>query len=204
MVSDNRTNSTGSTGGDHDNSIVFQGHCGRLTAGVGHKAHELHNLRLYKRAQGLLWVNEGRSLREIGRLLGVSVKRVWNWLQRFFVKGLSWLRAQHYQGRGRKAKLTGPQKQPLYEWVKAGPQANGFTCGVWNSAMIAERIGLRFGARYHPRYLSSLLKKLGLSYQKARFICDRADEEAFQRARQQWVEQTWPSILRAKPKPLTR
>jgi transposase len=64
------------------------------------KAHELNNLRLYKRAQGLLWVNEGRSLREISRLLGVSAKTVWNWLQRFFVKGLSWLRGQHYQGVG--------------------------------------------------------------------------------------------------------
>jgi transposase len=159
------------------------------------KAHELNNLHLYKLAQGLLWVNEGRSLREIGRLLGVSVKTVWNWLQRFFVKGLSWLRGQHYQGRGRKAKLTGPQKHQLYELVRAGPQANGFTCGVWNTAMIAELIWLRFGARYHPRYLSSVLKKLGLSYQKARFIPARADEEAFQRARQQWVEQTWPSIL---------
>jgi hypothetical protein len=62
--------------------------------------------------------------------------------------------------------------------------------------MIAELIGLRFGARYHPRYLSRLLKKLGLSYQKARFSSDRADEEAFQRARRQWVEQTWLSILR--------
>jgi hypothetical protein len=34
-----------------------------------------------------------------------------------------------------------------------------------------------------------------LSYQKARFISDRSDEEAYERARQQWLEETWPKIL---------
>ncbi len=159
------------------------------------KAHKLNNLRLYKLAQGLLWVSEGKSLKEIGRLLQVSAKTVWNWLRRFLVKGLGWLRGQHYQGRGRKAKLTGTQKQELYERVVAGPQANGFDCGVWNTALIAELIWRRFGVRYHPRYLSCLLKKLGLSYQKARFITSRQDEEPYQRARRQWVEQRWPGLL---------
>ncbi len=35
--------------------------------------------------------------------------------------------------------------------------------------MIAEVIWLKFEVRYNVNYLSSLLKKLGLSYQKARF-----------------------------------
>jgi transposase len=51
------------------------------------------------------------------------------------------------------------------------------------------------GVRYNPRYLSSLLQKLGLSYQKARFISDRSDEEEYERARREWVEQTWPRIV---------
>jgi transposase len=159
------------------------------------KAHRLNNLRLYKLAQGLLWFSEGKSIKEIGRLLQVSAKTVWNWLRRFLVKGLGWLRGQHYQGRGRKAKLTGEQKQVLYERVVAGPEANGFACGVWNTSLIAELIWRRFGVRYQPRYLSSLLKKLGLSYQKARFITDRQDDEPYQRTRRRWVEQTWPGLL---------
>ena len=39
------------------------------------------------------------------------------------VQGLGWLVGQHYRGRGRKAKLSGTQKQALYEGVGAGPQA---------------------------------------------------------------------------------
>jgi transposase len=141
------------------------------------KACELNNLRLYKIAQGLLWVSEGKALGEIARLLGVSAKTVWNWLKRLMVRGLGWLVGQHYHGRGRKAKLSGAQQQALYELVVAGPQANGFDCGVWTSAMIVELIWRRWGVCYNPRYLSSLLAKLGLSYQKACFISDRQGAE---------------------------
>ena len=160
------------------------------------KACELNNLRLYKIAQGLLWVSEGKTLGEIARLLGISAKTVWNWLKRLMVQGLGWLVGQHYHGRGRKAKLSGAQQQALYELVVAGPQANGFDCGVWTSAMIVELIWRRWGVCYNPRYLSGLLAKLGLSYQKARFISDRQGDPNYEQARREWVEQTWPAILK--------
>lgn len=160
------------------------------------KACELNNLRLYKIAQGLLWIGEGKALGEVARLLGVSAKTVWNWLKRLMVQGVGWLVGQHYRGRGRKAKLSSEQKQALYALVVAGPQANGFDCGVWTSAMLVELIWRRWGVCYNPRYLSSLLAKLGLSYQKARFVSDRQDEEGYKQARREWVEETWPAILK--------
>lgn len=159
------------------------------------RASRLNNLRLYKIVQGLLWVHEGKSLKGIAELLQVHVKTVENWLKRFMVKGLGWLCGKHYQGRGRKARLTGTQKKILRKLVERGPEASGFDCGVWNSALIAELIWRRWGVGYNPRYLSTLLKQLGLSYQKACFISDRCNEEAYQQARQVWVEQTWPALL---------
>jgi len=159
------------------------------------RAQQLNNLRLYRIVRGLLWIGEGKSWPEIGKLLGVSVKTLDNWLRRFLVRGPRWLRSQLYQGRGRKSRLTPEQKQQVKAWVENGPQANGFSCGVWNTAMIAELIWRRLGVRYNPRYLSSLLKKLGLSYQKARFISDRCDEHAYECARREWREQTWPKLL---------
>ncbi len=62
--------------------------------------------------------------------------------------------------------------------------------------MIAELIMLTFGVSYNPRYLTRLLKKLGLTYQKAGFISDHLDEEVYQKTRKEWVEKTWPGILR--------
>jgi transposase len=116
-------------------------------------------------------------------------------VQNLWPSPLGWLRGQHYRGRGRKAKLTAEQKRQVRAWVEAGPEANGFACGVWNTALVAELIWRRLGVRYNPRYLSTLLRKLGLSYQKARFISDHSDEEEYERARREWVEQTWPRLL---------
>jgi len=62
--------------------------------------------------------------------------------------------------------------------------------------MIAEVIWQKFEVRYNLNYLSSLLKKLGFSYQKARFISDRQEEEKYQAARKEWLEQTLPAIIK--------
>lgn len=160
------------------------------------RAFQLNNFRFYKIVQSLLWRAEGKSVKKIAAFFHVTVKTIYNWIGRFLLEGFSWLVRKHYQGRGRRSKLTKQQRLELYEMVAAGPEANGFDCGVWNTAMIAELIMLKWGVSYNPRYLSSLLKTLGLSYQKACFISDRVDEEEYQRKRKEWVEKTWPGILK--------
>jgi hypothetical protein len=44
------------------------------------------------------------------------------------------------------------------------------------------------------------LKKLGLSYQKARFISDRQEKESYQAARKDWREKTLPAIIKKAKK----
>jgi transposase len=80
--------------------------------------------------------------------------------------------------------------------IVEGPEKNGFTCGVWNSAMIADMIFSRFGISFNPRYLCAFLGKIGLSFQKAKFVSDKVGEEEYERARNEWKEKTWPSILK--------
>ena len=135
-------------------------------------AFRLSNIRLYRLAQALLWFNDGMSIRDISRLMGVCNRTIVNWLKTFMYKGIGWLIGQHYLGRGRKSKLTKNQQKQLVDLIKKGPEANGFHCGIWNTAMIAELIWLKFEVRYNQNYLSSLLKKLGFSYQKACFVTD--------------------------------
>jgi hypothetical protein len=72
---------------------------------------------------------------------------------------------------------------------------NGFDCGVWTTGMLVELIWRCWGVCYNPRYLSSLLAKLGLSYQKARFVSDRQGDPNDEQARE-WIEETWPAILK--------
>ena len=111
-------------------------------------------------------------------------------------KGIDWVTGKHYEGRGRKDKLTKVQRKLLHDMIAEGPEAHGFTCGIWNSAMIGELILLKFSVSYHLNYLPYLLKKIGLSYQKARFITDKQDEEKYEKARKTWVEITLPEIIK--------
>ena len=159
-------------------------------------AQKFNNIRLYRLAQALLWFSEGMGVKEISRLMNVCVKTIVNWLKAFMYKGIGWLIGQHYQGRSRKAKLTKEQQKKLADLINNGPEANGFHCGIWNTAMIAELIWLKFEVRYNLNYLSSLLKKLGFSYQKACFVTDRQDEEKYELERKNWLEKTLPAIMK--------
>ena len=61
--------------------------------------------------------------------------------------------------------------------------------------MIITVIQKEFGVTYNPRYLCDLLHKLGLSYQKAKFVSDRMEDADHLRARREWDTITWPRIL---------
>jgi len=140
-------------------------------------AMALNNLRLFTIVKALLMIAEGNSLRSIAAFVHVSERQVLNWLYRFLAERYSWLVDRHYCGRGRKSKLNKQQKQRLYGLICDGPEKCGFECGIWTSAIIAELVFREFNVMYSPRYLCDLLKKIGLSYQKAAFESDHLDEE---------------------------
>ena len=58
--------------------------------------------------------------------------------------------------------------------------------------MVQDLILQRFNVEYHPHYICNLLDQLGFSFQKARFVSDHLDEVA----RNRWLTETWPEILR--------
>ena len=59
--------------------------------------------------------------------------------------------------------------------------------------MLIER---EFGVLYDRYYVCELLRNLGYSFQKARFVSDHLDEAK----RQAWLTQEWPRILKAAQK----
>jgi transposase len=95
------------------------------------------------------------------------------------------------QSHGRPQKLTKTQKKELAEILDRGPAEAGFLSNCWRSPMIQHLIYEKFGISYSVHYLSQLLKNMGFSYQKARFVSDHLDQEA----RKQWLSNTWPEIL---------
>jgi hypothetical protein len=87
--------------------------------------------------------------------------------------------------------LTPSQKQRLCALIEAGPLAAGSPSGCWSALFLQDLIQREFGQFSNHHDLATLLRNLGFSYQKARFVSDHLDPER----RQHWREQTWPTIL---------
>ncbi len=155
-------------------------------------AQRLNNFRLFKLSKAMLMIADGESISAVAEFFAVSTKTIQNWLRQFLIQRFLWLVGHHYQGRGRKSKLTKAQRQELYDLICDGPEKSGYAFGLWTSGMIADLIFQKFKVVYAPRYLCELLKQMGLSYQKAGFESDHLDEEK----RREWREVTWPAILK--------
>jgi transposase len=146
---------------------------------------------LIKRLSALMLLADGRAVPDIAARLGVSSETVYAWRAAFLVQ--RWASLTRRSSPGRPPKLTATQRAQLKALVLAGPEAAGYATGCWNSALIQDVIQREFGRSYNVHYISELLRNLGFSYQKARFISDHLD----QARRQRWREVEWPAIVRA-------
>lgn len=153
------------------------------------QAYKAGDPKLVRRISALLGLSRGEKVDEIAATLGVGPSSVYEWLKRLMVEGVAGLKPC-WKG-GRPAKLTPGQRRQLAELIDAGPQAAGFRSACWNSTMIQELIMRTFGKLYNVHYVSDLLKGLGFSFQKARFISGHLDEVR----RREWLAHTWPTIL---------
>jgi len=152
-------------------------------------AHQLGDLRLAKFILTIFAVVHYQETEQAAVVLQLSVAQVEGYVHQFLCYGV---RAVAFkQPAGRRPKLTPAQKQELCRLIEAGPEACGFSGACWRSPMIQHLIKDRFGILYNVFYIAQLLKNLGFSYQKAKFVSDHLDEIA----RRRWRNHIWPQIL---------
>jgi transposase len=152
-------------------------------------AYQTGNLRLVRHLAVLIGLAHGEGLMELLEVWHLCEATVYSWLKAFVEQ--RWESLSYTPPTGRPARLTKQQKQQLVDAVTAGPEAAGYTCGCWTTTLIQEWIFQHFQVTYSRFYVAELLRNLGLSYQKARFVSDHLDEVA----RKQWVETVWPTLL---------
>jgi transposase len=156
------------------------------------QAYANGQLRLVKRIHALLYILDGKAVDGVAVILDLSEQSVYTYVKAFILKGFASL--VYRRPPGRPPRLTKSQRKELNRLIDEGPEAAGYDCGCWTTSLIQDLILTRFGVEYNPHYLAELLKNMGYSYQKARFVSDHlADVAAEQKA---WMEQTWPEILR--------
>jgi transposase len=149
------------------------------------------NRPLIQQISALLLLHDGLDTWSIAARVGVSTTTIYRWRDAFLVD--RWASLIRGKSPGRPAKLQPNQLKRLKELVVAGPEAAGYATGCWNAALVQALIEREFGKTFHVNYISTLLKNLGFSYQKARFVSDHLDEVA----RKRWRTRQWPALLRS-------
>lgn len=151
-------------------------------------ANATGDLHTAKRTTAILALADGHTASAVARLLSVSYGAVVQWLKTFWLRGVDGLKSK--KSPGRPQKLTKTQRKELYQIIVDGPVKAGFPGACWRSPMIQELILRKFKVFYSARYVSQLLRNMGLSYQKAKFVADSKDPEK----RKEWLETKWPEI----------
>ena len=146
--------------------------------------------RLIRQITALLEVGTGGTVAQAAEHVGVSASTVYRWLQAFLLQRGDSLR--YGTAPGRPSKLTPTHKARLQELVAAGPLAAGYPTGCWSSVLLQDLIYREFGRLYNAHYVCTLLRNLGFSFQKARFVSAHLDEEC----RRTWLAAEWPAIVR--------
>lgn len=160
----------------------------RLKGELG-KAYARGDQRAVRRLSVLVMIGSRMVLENILALWNVSQQSVYNWLNEFLM--YRWDSLAYEKAPGRPPRLTKSQKRKLSDRIEAGPEACGYASGCWTSVLIQDLIWQKFHVLYTRFYVCELLRNLGFSFQKARFVSDHLDEEA----RQRWMESEWPKIL---------
>ena len=153
------------------------------------EAYRWGNARLVRRITALLDLAQNIPVETIAHRLCISETSVYRWLSAFLLDGYASL--AYGRSPGRPAKLTKAQKTRLRQLITVGPEKAGYPTGCWSRLLIQNLIAREFGVLYDEQYVCELLRHLGFSFQKARFVSDHLDDEA----RQVWMQQKWPKIL---------
>jgi len=145
-----------------------------------------------RRMEAARLLRQGLSQSEVAREVGVHRQSVSRWAQEL---GHSGVRGLRRAGRtGRPPRLSSSQLREL-EWaLKRGPEAFGFSSGLWTSSRVRDLIEQRTGVRYHEDHVWRILRKLNWSCQRPAGRALERDEQAIRH----WKQYRWPQIKKKR------
>ena len=150
----------------------------RLSDGLWHQLDEVtkrtQDAKVLRRAQALLWLDEGETIASVARRLKVNRSTVFRWVQR--VRRNSGpvgvlLSDRHRTGRPpRKSKVV---EQCIQEVMGVDPRRYGYPSPVWTAPLLHHHIKRHWGIDVHERTIRRCLRKLGYRYKRPRYRLSR-------------------------------
>ena len=133
-------------------------------------------------------LEQGMGIREVARHVKASPSSVYKWKQRLEKQGRAGLGSKPVTGR--KAAISGEQKEELKEILLKGAREGGYPTELWTLERITEVIKKEFGIQYHPGHVWKILRNMGWSAQKPERRARERNEAEIKR----WQEEEWPRI----------
>ena len=126
--------------------------------------------------QAIAGALEGLTRAEAARLAGMERQALRDAVLRYNAEGLAGLRDRPRPGS--KPRLDDTQRAALLKLVLDGPDVEATGLSAWTLAELCREVEERWGVRYHEGHMSKLVRRLGLSRQKARPSHPKADPAA--------------------------
>ena len=128
------------------------------------------------RMQAIAGALEGMTRAEAARLAGMERQALRDAVVRYNAEGLAGL---HDRPRsGRRPRLDEEQRAALRQMVLDGPEVEATGLSAWTLPELCRAVEERWGVTYHPSHMGKLMRRLGLSWQKARPSHPKADAAA--------------------------
>jgi len=128
------------------------------------------------RMQAIAGALEGMTRAEAARLAGMERQALRDAVVRYNAEGAAGLYSR--PSPGRRARLTEEQRAALRRLVLDGPEVEATGLSAWTLPELCRAVEERWGASYHPGHMGKLMRRLGLSRQKARPSHPKADAAA--------------------------
>ncbi len=125
----------------------------------------------FRRAQALLWLDEGISVQNVAHLLRVSRQTVYNWVSRFRAdKNISPIRRIGDAPRsGRPCTALGITDPLIDKIIDKDPRDFGYRSSVWTSDLLVRYLSDTYGIGVSKRSVSYALKRLGIRWKFPRY-----------------------------------
>jgi transposase len=128
------------------------------------------------RMQAIAGALEGLTRAEAARLAGMERQALRDAVLRYNAEGLAGLYSR--RSPGRRSRLDEAQRAALRQLVLDGPEVEATGLSAWTLPELCREVEERWGASYHPSHMGKLMRRLGLSRQKARPSHPKADAAA--------------------------
>jgi len=141
-----------------------------------------------RRLEAFKLLKSGVHQAEVARRLGVHRQSVSRWARAVDAKGKA---ALLKAGRaGRLPRLSSRQKEQIKAALLKGPEAHGYSTGLWTIGRVGSLIQQQTGCQYHPGHVWKILRSLGWSSQRPTGRALERDEKAIA----EWKKKGWPQI----------